>query len=551
MDQVELEYDDSYRVPFDIRAGSNILEMYPTQAEKLRTIQQSASNAATDPSFLGRSYEYRRRVYKPAAIIASPIQILWLKSEFCRNENGDLVPIYIPEKLIHTSNELSDDVWKAYWSENKFGLGDSDIEVWKGRTQKMWSSLQEIDVVLDLDSANSGYLDSWKEMCINLGRQISPNLLFMTLHLSIATDRVTAHDPVDTTNKALNSILELPVLKRVRLTFPISILAKFEFQSLEIYRTATKILKHVHLTTDNTYYLPTEGHKRHFRFMNLPKEIQFSILEYTDLVAPGPVTASKMNGYALDSCHHSTNKSIEMTAYDSLRNCWSFPTYLFEVNRHINKMSGQVFFSCNEFIVYVEPQLERAPLPLIWSLTHLPSSPMEYASPKKDWVPEHSKFLLDFPSTWIPRLRSLTWSFRLGPDEHHVLFNTDLEDDWNHTIDFIAQNVQLSGLTVTLVMYKFIYLLSAARQSINRPSRSFRLVTRDEVMLPVRRLQGLRDLFVQLSLDRAKERAEELRLERLVMGSGFKHRTKPHPQSGSKCRVWPKESKISLIKGNN
>ena len=529
MDQVELEQDDPHGVSFNIRSCFHpfIVNSYPTEVKRLKTDQQSAANDATDPSFLRQPDGYRRRVYKQAAII-SDLNRLWLKSEFRRNENGDLVPIHIPEELIHTSNELSDDVWKAYWSENKFGLEDSDLEVWKGRTQKMWSSLRDIYVTLDLDSANS--LDSWKEMCINLGRQISPNLL--NLHLSI-------NDPVDTTNTALNSILELPVLRRVRLTFPISILTKFEFQSLEIYHTATKILKHVHLTTDSTYYSPTEGHKRHFRFMNLPREIQFSILEYTDLVAPGPVTASKMNGYALDSCKHSDG---EMTAYDSLRICWSFPTYLFEVNRFINEMSGQVFFSCNEFIVYVEPQLERAPLPLIWSLTHLPSSPMEYASPKKDWVPEHSKFLLDFPSTWIPKLRSLTWSFCLSPDGAHVLFNTDLEDDWNHTIDFIAQNVQLSRLTVTLVMYKFIDILS-----INSPSRSFRLVTRDEVMLPVRRLQGLRDLFVQLSSDhdeeRTKERAEteELRLERLVMGSGFKHRTKPRPQSESECRVWPKE----------
>ena len=132
--------------------------------------------------------------------------------------------------------------------------------------------------------------------------------------------------------------------------------------------------------------------------------------------------------------------------------------------------------------MYVEP-LERAPLPLIWSLTH-------------------------FPLLW------------------------NMPDDWIHTIDFIAQNVQLSRLTLTLAMYKVFDILS-----IDGLSRSFRLVTRDEVMPPVRRLQGLRDLFVQLSPDHREECvAEGLRLERLAMGSGFKHRTKPRPQSESRCR---------------
>lgn len=48
-----------------------------------------------------------------------------------------------------------------------------------------------------------------------------------------------------------------------------------------------------------------------------------------------------------------------------------------------------------------------------------------------------------------------------------------------------------------------------------------RTVTRDEVMLPVRKLRGLRDLFVCLSERNIRlYAAEELRLERLAKGEG-------------------------------
>ena len=67
-------------------------------------------------------------------------------------------------------------------------------------------------------------------------------------------------------------------------------MSQFCFRGVGIHRMATHILDR-----QLTAYSSTERRWRPeatFRFMDLPTEIQLMILEYTDLVAPGPVIAS-------------------------------------------------------------------------------------------------------------------------------------------------------------------------------------------------------------------------------------------------------------------
>ena len=66
---------------------------------------------------------------------------------------------------------------------------------------------------------------------------------------------------------------------------------------VEIHRMATSIVKR-HTRQSVEQRSPVLS----FPFMDLPVEIQVMILEYTDLVAPSPVTASTMKGYILDDC---------------------------------------------------------------------------------------------------------------------------------------------------------------------------------------------------------------------------------------------------------
>jgi hypothetical protein len=89
-----------------------------------------------------------------------------------------------------------------------------------------------------------------------------------------------------------------------------------------------------------------------------------------------------------------------------------------------------------------------------------------------------------------------------------VILSHELEADWRHTIDFISQNVQpLSKLTITLDM---------CRSGIEHRYPPPRTVSCDEVVLPLRKLQGLQDISVHLSENR--NLAEEFRLEYLALG---------------------------------
>jgi hypothetical protein len=45
----------------------------------------------------------------------------------CIGENGDLVPLCIPEKLFDISKEVSADALSVFWSENKWQLYGKDL----------------------------------------------------------------------------------------------------------------------------------------------------------------------------------------------------------------------------------------------------------------------------------------------------------------------------------------------------------------------------------------------------------------------------------------
>jgi hypothetical protein len=171
----------------------------------------------------------------------------------------------------------------------------------------------------------------------------------------------------------------------------------------------------------------------------------------------------------------------------------------------MSAMSSQVSFSRNEFVVDVHENpkaiVHAQPAPRIWT----PTDSGRDLSPRMGvWYPENSKFLLSFPPACIPILKSIAWRFtNYNVHEHYVAFSHERIADWNSTIDLIAENVELSRLTITLDM-----------------TRS-RLA--DEVMDPVKKLKGLGGLFVRLprDLDTGTRTAEERRLERLAMGERY------------------------------
>ncbi|KAN0074092.1 hypothetical protein V8E54_008029 [Elaphomyces granulatus] len=477
-----------------------------------RSAQDGEASAVTiatlDSSFLQFPDEYRCNIYKQAGII-SPQPISDLK-EWMDDRNLQLDP-----KLFYTSNkEVLADALSTFWSENKFELPGGDLHTLSSLgTPVMWSSLRYLKVYFIVSDSLKYYnvISCWRQVCVDLGAHLLPSRLTLDLQFihtrsAVASVGAPCQDRTALAKDALRSMQKLPLLANLTINIGLA-----DFRGLGFHRMASNTLKNL--------TCPSTERRSSFRFMDLPREIQLMVLKYTDLVAPGgPVVVSKLQGYILEDCLRRCpgeccaiyDSSQSCSRYDSpnLKGCcWSLPADLFLVSRYISMMSSQVFFSQNKFVIDVR---HSGPAPPIWTLTDSGCDP----SPQPGvWYPEHSKFLHSIPPACIPMLRSLTWRFHfgmiaMGRTIHVPLSHHELGPDWINMIDFMSQNVEmLSGLTITLEMVGGQF--------------------DDEVMVPLQKLKGLRDLFVHLfNSQRIRVRAvEELRLERLVMGEGY-HPTK-------------------------
>jgi hypothetical protein len=451
--------------------------------------------------FLQLPYESRCKIYRQIGVI-SPEPIVRLECE-----NGRRIPQHIPKILFDTSEAVLADALSVFWSENQFELRNCEDLLRMG-TPQMWSSLRDLTIELDIAVPAGSWiplaavknLRSWRKVCIELGAHLPPSCLALKLYFYVS--KYGSKDTASIKN-VFSSMLELPVLKNMSFEIKESY-PSFRF-GLGIHRIAGHLLKH--LTCP-----PTER-RSPLRFMGLPVGIQYMVLEQAGLVAPGPVIVSKLKGYALLRCLCPRGyPCCDKARYDSSKNCcWSLPTDLFLVNRHISLMCAEIFFSHNKFIMNTGPWFQNsvsAPNGLIWGPTDTgygPSSPRVTG----DWYPETSKFLLAFPPSCIRMLRSVTWEFQMVTNL--VILDDELEADWSHTIDFIAQNVQpLSRLTITLYMS---YTRNDPRLELDP------MVSRYKVVRKLRKLQGLGGVFIYVSWDRNPNlRALELRLQRVAMG---------------------------------
>ncbi|KAN0074806.1 hypothetical protein V8E54_007417 [Elaphomyces granulatus] len=468
--------------------------------ENQQSALQGETSITLSQSFLQLPYEIRCNKYRDIGVIR-PRPIFEL--EWWVDKNGRRVPPWIPKDVFYTSEEVSTDALSVFFSENTFELFERYLwELLSLGNPYMWSSLRDLTVELcymaEDEKMNTRHLCAWRKACIALGAHLPPSRLTLCVWIT-NVNQYLGRDSVTYAKNAFASMLELPLLKKVRL--------KSDAQSLGVHRLAIRLLKRLTCS-------PVEW-RFPFRFMDLPVEIQHMILEHAGLVAPGPVTTSTLKGYALDNCCQGYH--CYYAEYDSSQACcWSLPAELFVVNRYISAMSAKIFFSRNEFVVDVRRGC-AAPVPngLIWSPTDMgPSSPKTQRW--EFWHPKDSKFLMVFPPACIPMLTLVTWRFPIAKHAYGVFFNHKLEVDWKLTVKFIAQHVKpLSRLTIFLDMCyeeNSCYFVGVS-------------LDKDKVVRRLRKLKGLRGLFVHLSRNRdsrgsAREehnRIEELRLERLAM----------------------------------
>ncbi|KAK3938458.1 hypothetical protein QBC46DRAFT_390167 [Diplogelasinospora grovesii] len=220
---------------------------------------------------------------------------------------------------------------------------------------------------------------------------------------------------------------------------------------------------------------PSSLHRRHL--LNLPRELRFCILNYTDLVAPRKeVTWSRQHSGYLPgkaSCadrqgrgqkcppaiHHGCQFSRcwdnAYSEYSSIGcfcrrrhassssacRCWAPPTALFLVCRTLCEDARVVFFSNNRFVVHeFQSHPPRAMPPLVGN----DYSYERFAA---------SQFLRDIvPADCLRELRFLELVFapyspQAWPRDGHAALQ-----DWSETIDWIKDKTNAAGLTLRLVM---------------------------------------------------------------------------------------------------
>ncbi|KAN0074881.1 hypothetical protein V8E54_007492 [Elaphomyces granulatus] len=327
--------------------------------------------------------------------------------------------------------------------------GEGLLELSNG-PPKMWRSLNSLKVKLRMDNSHrESDFYAWGRVCTKLGAYSRPSHLELRLILWYGA-RAGA---------VLRSMQTLPVLKNLAITIYFRDLAP-----LGVHHLAASIInRQLNIPTCQS----TQYHS-HFRFMDLPTEIQITILKYTDLIAPSPVVACM-------SCIRRGPMVV--------------------TGRHISTISTEIFFSCNKFVVDVGHMHIEPAIPL-WISGRDPSRKPGV------WSPDHSAFLPAFPPASFRFLRFLTWRFSRGS----LPLTKGLEADWISTIEFISQNVPLARLTIGLVMPSYADCSG--------------------VVVPLQKLQGLRGLFVRLLRDFHRplvlgwRAAEELRLVRLAIAHG-------------------------------
>ncbi|KAN0086935.1 hypothetical protein V8E54_000623 [Elaphomyces granulatus] len=288
--------------------------------------------------------EVRRRIYEMTGLIHRD-PILLDEGTYWRSLQNEYLQIgkVIPKQLFYTSRDVSNDALSMFWAENDFWVNQISFPLMlQIRSPIMWSSIRDLNVYIDLGSVK-GHVDvvQWRSVCNNLGVHLPPSQL--TLHLHITNEEGS----LSTLEDMLHSILKLPILKRVYLLVSAQGTAR-----LPMRQKACNLVRHLSAPAS-----PTEDHPP-FRFMDLLLELQWQILEYTDLVAPGAVTFSNLKGFSLLQCLKSCTRKLSLTTgtlpcseapqYDSSKeHYWSLPLGLFLINRHISDLSRSIFFDYN------------------------------------------------------------------------------------------------------------------------------------------------------------------------------------------------------------
>jgi len=340
----------------------------------------------------------------------------------------------LPYQLLYVSKSIAKEVSKIFYSENHFSVyrnGLGGLSSLSRLPPKALAYMRSLSVCLnvydeehrwgrqfDPDSGSFCHimcraskleilcssvklggeyaaLKEWQLLCKLLGSQIQPNCLKLFLTCDVAN--------VEIAQEIVQPLLGLPALRdcAVRLG------------SRYIHTDVNHSKPMTALARQTVERVTNRSAQRSFRYLDLPKEIQLQILEYTELVSPFDLVWAFNTNVAKhiespyyenrtfhsgispsnsSSCCQECSPDLQLcvcwsgqAAFSTSCTCWKFPLSLFLVNHKMRKDAEFIFYSKNHFLL----------LPNSWNNSeHL----------------EIYNFLRCLPTNGRRYLRSITWT---------------------------------------------------------------------------------------------------------------------------------------------
>ncbi|KAL4948797.1 hypothetical protein BDW69DRAFT_175772 [Aspergillus filifer] len=270
-----------------------------------------------------------------------------------------------------------------------------------------------------------------------------------------------------------------------------------------------------------------------FPFLDLPVELQFRILEFTDLTQSQPLLLRPpLHWFVPSGCYWGDCSSpapglygrgdghwcsYREAAFSTVYPCWGHADLRFIGNRRIRDLAIQVYYSTNAFNVWYA-------LPRPWEKsieTWINSSPH---SSSTIWSPQTSGFLCGFPEYSWSHLRHIHWTF---PRMHRNAFDVDyrgIKTDWLKTIAIIRKRTTLKRLTIEIDLSP----PALEEEDPEEPQEIAEMwALYDQIVEPLACLRGhLKDLFIHCYFPmfegaEADRVGREHVLERRIMGGEY------------------------------
>ena len=434
----------------------------------------------------------------------------------------------LPIHLLRVCRVIYHEVTSLLYSSNTFAISRHEPGGLRALESLRISALKELRILIvklsdcsslryrratlgSVSRADRRAVEQWRRICIRLSAYVPPLQLRLCL-ICDCSDWQTARDISN-----LSSVL--PVLQDCAIRF---------------FTRPVELFKQLARQTALRLTAQKEPTLTPFPFLNLPKELQLRVLEYTSLVASSSLEWSPDSPPALSrsTCTRPTNMipatdngleflgwerfpslflcSTKVSAFNPYCSCESFPRSYFLINHEFRDLATEIFYSRNRFVIFHKgrdfsntlSEARSESLPLLTYLTSIPTGAIGHLTKLTLVFPPFEPSYLQ-PSQggwacWINGIEILTRNASLEKLELEIYFADTYwyqhEHSRPHYLDLEYENDMLEA-------YK-------------------------RILQPLMALRALKCLGVHVTWPLGKARAEERmnledRLEKDVMGEAY------------------------------